>query len=95
MKDIKPYFSKPAGTSYTQLFQHFPILDKFYTPVEKEFHAEKYVNFAKATWPTLPLAFCTAYVLMIVIGGYVMKNRKGFNMKTALAYWNLCLSLFR
>lgn len=92
---IKPYYSEAAKTHYTQLFQHFPILERFYLPFEKNFHAEPFVNFAKATWPALPLALCTAYALMIVIGTRVMKNREKFDWRTPLAYWNLCLSLFR
>lgn len=92
---ITPYYSEAAKTHYTQLFQHFPILDRFYLPFEKNFHAEPCVNFAKATWPALPLALCTAYALMIVIGTRVMKNREKFDWRGPLAYWNLCLSLFR
>lgn len=92
---IKPFYSEAAKTHYTQLFQHFPILERFYLPFEKNFHAEPCVNFAKATWPALPLALCTAYALMIVIGTRVMKNREKFDWRGPLAYWNLCLSLFR
>jgi hypothetical protein len=95
MDKIKPYYSEAAKTHYTQLFQHFPFLERFYLPFEKNFHAEPCVNFAKATWPLLPLALCTAYALMIVVGTRVMKNREKFDWRTPLAYWNLCLSLFR
>ncbi|TFJ80435.1 hypothetical protein NSK_008176 [Nannochloropsis salina CCMP1776] len=91
---IKPYFSEAAQTHYTQLFQHFPILERTYFPFEKNFHAEPFVNFAKATWPALPLALCTLYALMIVVGSRVMKNRERFDWRGPLAYWNLCLSLF-
>lgn len=68
-------FLQAAQTHYTQLFQHFPILERAYFPFEKNFRAEPFVDFAKATWPLLPLALCTAYALMIVIGTRVMKNR--------------------
>jgi hypothetical protein len=75
---IRPLYlsrTQAAQTHYTQLFQHFPILERTYFPFEKNFHAEPFVNFAKATWPALPLALCTLYALMIVVGSRVMKNR--------------------
>lgn len=35
MDKIKPYYSVAAKTHYTQLFQHFPFLERFYFPFEK------------------------------------------------------------
>lgn len=83
-----------VGREFKQLFQHYPVLEPFYFEFEKNFHAEKYVNFAKANWQ-VPLAFIGVYILMIAVVPKLMaKREKGLNLKLPFAYWNLCLSLF-
>ena len=90
----KPFTSSIQGMPYTQLYQHIPLLEPFYTSFEKNFQSGQYVAFAQDTWPTVPLALIAVYVAMITVGPWVMKDRKPFQMKTALALWNLALSLF-
>lgn len=91
------YFSLKNGLphkKFEQLFQHYPILEPFYFDFEKNFHAEKYVDFAKSHWQ-IPLSFIAAYILMIAFVPKLMARReKGFNLKLPFAYWNLALSLF-
>ncbi|EKU22182.1 fatty-acyl [Nannochloropsis gaditana CCMP526] len=94
MPKIIPYRSVPDNVPFTQLFQHYPVLSPFYTEYEKNFHASSYVNFAQNTWPALPLALCGIYGLMIVVGTKVMESRPKHEWKTALACWNLLLSVF-
>ena len=91
---MTPYTSVPDGLPYTQLFQHYPVLHPLYTNFEINFHAEDYVNFARATWPALPLTIICAYAVMIVVGRWYMKDRQRFDWKGPLAYWNLGLSIF-
>ena len=90
----KPYHSTHNNVPYTQLFQHIPVLEPLYTSIEKNFVAQPYIDFARGTWPAAPLALCGLYMLMITIVPRVMKDRKPFQMKNALALWNLALSLF-
>ena len=70
------------------------MLDPLYTQYEKDFHANTYVTFAQNTWPILPLALCGLYALMIILGTKVMASRPKHEWKTALACWNLLLSVF-
>lgn len=79
---------------YTQLYQHFPVLEPFYTDFEKNFKAQKYIDFAIATWPILPLYFITLYALMIIIVPRFMKDRHPVSLDNALDVWNISLSLF-
>jgi hypothetical protein len=83
-----------SGLKFHQLYQHIPILKPFYSEMEASFRAKPFVDFAKDTWPALPLAICGAYALMIVVGKAYMKNRAPFGWLNALAGWNLFLSLF-
>lgn len=77
-----------------QLFQHYPLLRPLYSSIEADFHAQRYVNFAYATWPALPLALCAGYGVMIVLGRRFMAGRAPYDWRGALAWWNLALSLF-
>ena len=90
----KPSVSSIQGMPYTQLYEHIPLLEPFYSDFEKKFLAGPFFEFAQNTWPTVPLALIAGYVAMITVGPWVMKDRKPFQMKTALALWNLALSLF-
>ena len=90
----EPYVSSIKSMPFTQLFQHIPLLEPLYTPFEKSFQAGDYIAFAQKTWPTVPLALVAAYALMITVVPRVMKDRKPFELKTALALWNLLLSVF-
>lgn len=84
----------PFTLPHLQLFQHYPVLDPLYTRYEKNFYASTYVKFAQDTWPVLPLALCGMYALMIIVGTKVMASRPKHEWKTALACWNLMLSIF-
>lgn len=84
----------PFTLPHLQLFQHYPVLDPLYTQYEKNFYASTYVKFAQDTWPVLPLALCGMYALMIIVGTKVMVSRPKHEWKTALACWNLMLSIF-
>lgn len=88
------YTSSISKLPFTQLFEHIPLLSPFYLDMEKNFQAKNYIEFARATWPALPLAFCSVYVLMITLVPRIMKNREAFVLKRPLALWNLTLSLF-
>jgi hypothetical protein len=40
------------------------------------------------------LAICASYCLLIHLGRYLMKGRKGFNLRVPLILWNTLLALF-
>lgn len=90
---IQPYITPRNKLPYTQLYQHFPILENFYFDFEKSFTAKDATQFARDTW-YVPIALVTIYMIGIFGGKYLMKDKKPFGWKNALAAWNLFLSLF-
>lgn len=89
---LTPY-KTVEGDTYVQPFQVFPILEPLYFKWEKEFTVhELYKHIYLNPW--VPIVGVVAYVLMIVIGRRLMRDRKPFNLKTPLMLWNLSLSIF-
>ena len=83
----------PTGEEFTQLFQHYPILEPLYTNFEKNYNALSFQEFLKAN-PLIPCAIVTAYMAFCYFGQKYMKDKKAFDLKMPLAYWNLFLSTF-
>lgn len=92
MADIVPYTSQ-RGAEYVQLFQRIPFLEHFYFDFEKNHEALPGVTFASEHW-LAPIVITTLYVVLCFGGQRYMKNREAFDLKNALAYWNLFLSVF-
>ena len=44
--------------------------------------------------PSVPMMACTLYVVLIVLGQRIMKDREAFKWRKALAAWNLFLAVF-
>jgi len=78
----------------TKPYQRIPALETYHFEFEKRFTATEWMKFAYRTWPTLPLALVVVYLLMIIAVPRFMRDRKPYNLRTALALWNLSLSLF-
>jgi elongation of very long chain fatty acids protein 6 len=92
-EQISPRLNE-QGETYIEIYEYFPSLSKFYFDFEKNFHGASYVDFAHNTWPRIPLILVTLYILMIVVGSRIMKEKEGFVWKHQSAMWNLALALF-
>lgn len=77
-----------------QLYDHFPVLSRFYTTFEKDFDAKPYIQFVSATWPTLPLSLAAMYLIFVMLVPPMMEHQKPFSLKKQVAIWNLLLSFF-
>lgn len=81
------------GVPYKPLWKLVPWLEPYYTAYEKNYNAaDHFLLIRDNAW--FPLTLVSLYMLFIFIGPKVMKNRKPFDLKPALAFWNLFLSLF-
>lgn len=89
---VAPYVNS-RGAEYYQLFQHYPFLKYFYTDFESSFDVRPYADFAR-DHSILPFAICAGYLIFCFGGQYIMKDRKRFDLRYPLAYWNLLLSVF-
>merc|ERR1712070_219763 len=79
---------------FTRIYQHFPQIEFLYTDIEKNFRSDEWTQFARDTWPQVPLALILAYGIMIYSVPLIMKNMSGFKWKYQMALWNASLSLF-
>lgn len=71
----------------------FKSCDVLATTFEKEFKPHAYSEFANKSY-VIPFAFVTCYILFCYFGTKFMKARTAFDLKFALAMWNLFLCLF-
>lgn len=71
----------------------FAFSEAFALPIEKEFQAQKYIQFAGDNWP-LCFALVIGYLVVVFGGKAIMENRKPFDLKGPLALWNAALSIF-
>ena len=89
---ITPYLNG-HGQEFTQLFQHYPVLNNFYFEFEKTYSAMPGVQFAKDN-VAIPAVLLTLYLAFCYFGKKYMATREAFDLKMPLAYWNLFLSVF-
>jgi len=80
------------GIAYQELWCLYPWMEPFYTNFEKakgpDLHRWLVDN------PQIPVISVGAYVCLILAGKGFMKNRKPYNFRRSLAFWNLFLSIF-
>jgi len=82
------------GHSAYYLWQAFPWAKSFLTSdLEQKYDPVVASNFVKSM-PYLPLYFIVVYLIGIFGGQYLMKDKKPFDLRTTLAYWNLSLAIF-
>eukprot|EP00638_Chattonella_subsalsa_P014719 CAMPEP_0117830978 /NCGR_PEP_ID=MMETSP0949-20121206/8823_1 /TAXON_ID=44440 /ORGANISM="Chattonella subsalsa, Strain CCMP2191" /LENGTH=296 /DNA_ID=CAMNT_0005672103 /DNA_START=131 /DNA_END=1021 /DNA_ORIENTATION=+ len=86
-------FINARGQEYYQFFQFYPLLEPFYTEFEKEYNPKPVLDYMNAN-PLLPIIACVGYLIFCYFGQIIMKKFKGFDLKWALAAWNLGLSIF-
>ena len=92
---ITPYLNG-RGQEFTQLFQHYPVLNPFYFEFEKTFNAMPGVQFAKDNVAILVviLAMYLACLACCYFGQKYMGGRKGFDMRTPRKCYFFCRSAF-
>jgi hypothetical protein len=60
---------------------------------ERDFSPHAAVAFAANNW-AIPIVCVSAYLLFVIIGPFIMKNRKPFDLEKPLAAWNGLLCVF-
>jgi len=81
------------GVIFAQCWQHFPVLEPFYTELESSYEPDDVQDWMIAN-PWVPLAAVLVYLVFCVAGSRLMKNMKAFDFKISLAVWNLMLATF-
>lgn len=81
------------GQPYTQLWEFYPFLKPMYTEYELWYDGTDLQNAMKANnW--IPVVSIVGYLAFCYFGTIIMKDRKPFDMRGALALWNLFLATF-
>lgn len=68
-------------------------MERILAGIEANYDIERTSSLTKRLW-WVPLASITCYLLFISLGSAWMKNRKPFNLRGLLFFWNLSLALF-
>jgi len=88
-----PYRDEEVIT-FVQLFNRFPALRWLYPlQVENSWNGDEWAM-ALLNYSKLPVYFSIAYFVLIFGGQYIMKDKKPFDLKWPLAFWNLALAIF-
>uniref|UniRef100_A0A7S2N486 Elongation of fatty acids protein n=1 Tax=Helicotheca tamesis TaxID=374047 RepID=A0A7S2N486_9STRA len=81
------------GIKYAEFSCLYSELEPFYMDFEK-----RYDPIPVLTWmqehPIVPIAACTLYAILIVVGRALMKDADAWKWRKVLAFWNLGLSVF-
>eukprot|EP00918_Siedleckia_nematoides_P088506 GHVU01194555.1.p1 GENE.GHVU01194555.1~~GHVU01194555.1.p1 ORF type:complete len:384 (-),score=58.48 GHVU01194555.1:431-1582(-) len=81
------------GRSLLNLNKDFPSLAPFYSNWESKFQGGDALAFSRGVYLTGPVV-CLLYVIFVHVGPKVMAERKAFDLRTPLRYWNLILAIF-
>mmetsp|Transcript_20918 Transcript_20918/g.30304 ORF Transcript_20918/g.30304 Transcript_20918/m.30304 type:complete len:309 (-) Transcript_20918:299-1225(-) len=82
------------GQKYQDIFHFFPAIEPFYGGFEKDFNSPLESWIFTNGHPYFPV-YCSVLYLVLIFGGMrLMRDRKPFDLRWALALWNLMLSLF-
>ncbi len=76
------------------MFHHYPAVEKFYFDFEKNYDPNPIIDVMAGFNYSVPVVAVVLYMLFCYFGGKIMANYKPFGLNTALASWNLFLSLF-
>jgi hypothetical protein len=76
------------------LHEEFPVLRSFMAEYEINWNAPDVWTFVYRIYGWLPLLASALYLVSIFVGQRIMRDRKAFDLKRALAGWNLLLALF-
>eukprot|EP00587_Corethron_hystrix_P010277 CAMPEP_0113311770 /NCGR_PEP_ID=MMETSP0010_2-20120614/8862_1 /TAXON_ID=216773 ORGANISM="Corethron hystrix, Strain 308" /NCGR_SAMPLE_ID=MMETSP0010_2 /ASSEMBLY_ACC=CAM_ASM_000155 /LENGTH=139 /DNA_ID=CAMNT_0000167451 /DNA_START=156 /DNA_END=572 /DNA_ORIENTATION=+ /assembly_acc=CAM_ASM_000155 len=80
------------GTAYQELWCLYPWMEPLYTNFEKK-GTPDFLGWSRNN-PQIPCIALGAYILWITAGQGFMKNRKAYNFRRSMAFWNLFLSVF-
>ncbi|CAM9284395.1 unnamed protein product, partial [Heterosigma akashiwo] len=78
---------------FFQTFQYFPWMERFYFDFEKDYSTAKIAYGMKAI-PYVPIVISALYLIFCWFGPKVMEGKKPFDLRVALASWNMALSFF-
>lgn len=82
----------PSG-SLIAIDREFPALANFYFSWETSYVPFSLMKFSRTRYWLAPLVV-TLYIIFVYFGPKIMENRKAFDLKTPLKYWNLLLAIF-
>lgn len=68
-------------------------LSRLYTPFERSYDGIPVLLWSRQHYYLAPLA-CCLYIPLVTYGPRLMANRKAYDLRTALKYWNLFLAVF-
>eukprot|EP01038_Epipyxis_sp_PR26KG_P012972 gene12972-17395_t len=80
--------------NFTQLFDHFPVIEPLYLQTEIEYDSEPVFEYMKSLNYTVPVISVIAYLLFCYYGKKIMQKYQPFGLNNSLALWNLFLSVF-
>lgn len=83
----------PSTGSLIALDKDFPALSPFYFSWETNYVPLHIISFSRTHYWLGPF-FSAVYLFFIFFGPKLMENRKPFDLKTSLKYWNLFLAVF-
>eukprot|EP01134_Creolimax_fragrantissima_P005335 CFRG5335T1 len=79
---------------FKQVFNYFPKVEALYPfTYENDWNGYQWAEYCKDNM-TIPFVAVAIYYVCIFGGQYLMKDRKAFDLRVPLAYWNLALALF-
>lgn len=70
-----------------------PALRPFYFSFETNFHGAAGVSFSRRNYWLAPIS-TVLYLIFVWLGPRLMANRKPFDLRGPLKYWNLLLAIF-
>jgi len=79
---------------FKQLFNKFPMTRSLYPFDFETSYSSRSMNFHLLDSMSFPFALSFVYLIVIFGGRYLMKDRKAFDLKWPLAFWNIFLSAF-
>lgn len=82
------------GYRCEQIYHRFPYTDMFYFDIEKLYDPVPVHRLMRANNYVIPVSFVVLYVLFCYFGQKFMAKRQAFELTSALAMWNLFLSVF-
>lgn len=91
----------PNGHEFPEFSCLYPTLNPIYFDFEKYHEADKHYvfnyvpvqEFLESNW-VVPITAVTIYALFCYYGQKYMKNRPAYNFRSAMAVWNLFLSVY-
>ena len=88
-----PMHLNSRGDEFFHLGDAVPMLESTYAQWEKEYDTQVVLSMVRVNW-WLPVTLTVLYIVAAFGVQRIMKDRKPFDMRTALTLWNMFLSTF-